>query len=94
MRKNVQPTLHETKNNELKNTNTQTHTQGTVVLCASIRNKQVLNIQYIDSYTLMYMGDIQIGMMLTENKSVENDGDTHTLLVEGKKLVSSTFTIC
>lgn len=54
------------------------HTQGTVVLCASIRNKQVLNIQYIDSYTLMYMGDIQIGMMLTENKSVENDGDTHT----------------
>lgn len=80
--------------NELKNTNTQTHTQGTVVLCASIRNKQVLNIQYIDSYTLMCMGDIQIGMMLTENKSVENDGDTQTLLVEGKKLVSSTFTIC
>lgn len=94
MRKNVQPTLHETKNNELKNTNTQTHTQGTVVLCASIRNKQVLNIQYIESYTLMYMGDIQIGIMLTENKSVENDGDTTLLLVEGKKLVSSTFTIC
>lgn len=68
MRKNVQPTLHETKNNELKNTNTQTHTQGTVVLCASIRNKQVLNMQYIDSYTLMYMGDIQIGIMLTEQK--------------------------
>lgn len=94
MRKNVQPTLHETKNNELKNTNTQTHTQGTVVLCASIRNKQVLNIQYIESYTLMYMGDIQIGIMLTENKSVENDGDTTLLLVEGKKLVSSTFKIC
>lgn len=68
MRKNVQPTLHETKNNELKNTNTQTHTQGTVVLCASFRNKQVLNMQYIDSYTLMYMGDIQIGIMLTEQK--------------------------
>lgn len=68
MRRNVQPTLHETKNNELKNTNTQTHTQGTVVLCASVRNKQVLNMQYIDSYTLMYMGDIQIGIMLTEQK--------------------------
>lgn len=67
---------------------TQTHTQGTVVLCASIRNKQVLNIQYIDLYTRIYMGDIQIGIMLTENKSVENDGDTHTLLVvEGKNLL-------
>lgn len=66
------------KNNELKNTNTQTHTQGTVVVCESIRNKHVLNIQYIDSYTLIYMGDIQIAIMLTEYKSVENDGDTHT----------------